>query len=166
MTTVNQWRAAYATYAAALLTVTACAVSGCSDGAGTPSVDGSRAASAASSLAARGGEALASATAAAASELARIKGGVDAKADVRLGSVTVAQGKGKADVPVTAANNGAKPATYTVQVSFRDAGGNLLDAVVVTVPDVPAHGTGRATARSHRDLTGTVKATVDTALRH
>ncbi|MFF3562228.1 hypothetical protein ACFYXS_19530 [Streptomyces sp. NPDC002574] len=164
MTTVNRWRAASATYAAAVLAVMAGALSGCSDGAGTPSVDGSRAASAASSLAARGGEALASATAAAASELARIKGGVNAKADVRLG--TVATSQGKATVPVTATNNGAKPADYTVQVSFRDSGGNLLDAVVVTVPDVPAHGTGRATARSHRDLSGTVEATLDTALRH
>ncbi|MFD3452279.1 hypothetical protein ACFWVC_08860 [Streptomyces sp. NPDC058691] len=167
MTTVNRWRAAHAAYAVAVLTgltVMAYAVSGCSDGVGTPSVDGSRAASAASSLAARGGEALASATAAAASELARIKGGVNAKADVRLGAVTEEQGK--ATVPVTAANNGAKPATYTVQVSFRDSGGNLLDAVVVTVPDVPAHGTARATARSHRDLTGTVKATVEAAVRH
>ncbi|MFJ5213223.1 hypothetical protein ACIP98_00735 [Streptomyces sp. NPDC088354] len=164
MTTVNQWRAASATYAAAVLTVMAAAVSGCSDGAGPPSVNGSRAASAASSLAARGGEALASATAAAASELARIKGGVDAKADVRLGTVSTSQDK--ATVPVTATNNGTKPASYTVQVSFRDSGGNLLDAVVVTVPDVPAHGTARATARSHRDLGGPVRATVDTALRH
>ncbi|MEU6341412.1 hypothetical protein ABZ883_10760 [Streptomyces sp. NPDC046977] len=163
MTPANQWRAMCA---AAVLTVTAGAVSGCSDGSRLPSVDGSRAASAASSLAARGGEALASATAAAASELARVKGGVDAKADVRLGTVATAQGKGRATVPVTATNNGAKPATYTVQVSFRDAGGKLLDAVVVTVPGVPAHGNSHATARSHRDLTGTVRATVDAALRH
>jgi hypothetical protein len=150
--------------AAVVLCATAFATSACSDNGGTPAEKASKAASAASSLVSKGGEAVASATAAAQSQLAKIKNGVNAKSDVGLGPVTI-EGD-KAATEVTATNSGDKQATYTVEVTFRDSSGNLLDAVVVNVTDVAPKTSGKTTARSNRDLTGTVKAQVDRALRH
>ncbi|MDX3096315.1 hypothetical protein PV703_17015 [Streptomyces sp. ME01-24h] len=150
--------------AAVLLSAGALAASACSDNERTPGEKASKAASAASSLVSEGAEAVASATAAAQSQLAKIKGGVNAKDDVALGPVTIEGGK--ATTKVTATNSADKQATYTIEVTFRDANGNLLDAVVVDIADVTPRKSGEATARSHRDLTGTVKAQVDVALRH
>ncbi|WP_431945267.1 hypothetical protein [Actinacidiphila sp. bgisy167] len=150
--------------AAVVLSATALAASACSDGDTTPAEKASKAASAASSLVSEGAEAVASATAAAQSQLAKIKNGVNAKGDVALGPVT--KDGGKAATKVTATNSSDKQATYTVEVTFRDGSGNLLDAVVVNVADVAPQKSGEVTARSHRDLTGTVKAQVDAALRH
>ncbi|MDX3236551.1 hypothetical protein PV392_12835 [Streptomyces sp. ME03-5709C] len=149
---------------AVVLSVGALTASACSDNQGTPGAKASKAASAASSLVSEGAEAVASATAAAQSQLAKIKNGVNAKDDVTLGPVTTEGGKAVAKV--TATNSADKQATYTIEVTFRDANGNLLDAVVVDIADVAPRKSGEATARSHRDLTGTVQAQVDVALRH
>lgn len=141
--------------AVALTTLT-----GCSDDETPSSVS-----SAASSLASKASEALASATAEAARELDEIKGGVDVKSDVRLGS----PGKdadGRATVDVTAANTVDATKSFAVQVDFTDTSGNRLDTVLVTVSDVPAGKTGKATARSNRTLSGQVKAEVARAVRY
>ncbi|MFD8071809.1 FxLYD domain-containing protein [Streptomyces sp. NPDC059718] len=150
--------------AAVVLSAVAFTASACSDNDSTPAEKASKAASAASSLVSEGAEAVASATAAAQSQLAKIKNGVNAKDDVKLDPVTVEGGK--ATTKVTATNSGDKQATYTVEVTFRDASGNLLDAAVVNVADVAPQKSGEATVRSNRDLTGTVKAQVERALRH
>jgi hypothetical protein len=123
-------------------------------------------ASAASSAAATAvASAVASAEAAASSALAKVKGGLNATADVTLGSVTTGS-DGRAQVPVNVANHDSKPRRYTIVVNFKDQSGNLLDVTVLDVPQVAAGGTAHATARSNRDLTGTVTAEVRNALRY
>ncbi|MEV6973379.1 FxLYD domain-containing protein, partial [Kitasatospora sp. NPDC093806] len=107
----------------------------------------------------------ASAEAAASSALADVKGGLDAKADVALGAVTVAA-DGKAEVTLTVTNHGQQANRYVVQVNFTDDGGNLLDATVVTVPDVAAGQQAEAKARSNRGLSNPVKAVVANAVRY
>ncbi|MER6348750.1 hypothetical protein ACWC10_04625 [Streptomyces sp. NPDC001595] len=162
--------------AVVLAAVLAVGVSGCSDGGdGGGSSAASKAASAAesaagevtaaaSSLASEGSAALASATAEVRDQLDSIKGGVDAKDEVRLGSTSVTDDH--ATVTVTARNTADSQKSFAVQVDFKDQSGNLLDAVVVTVSDVAAQGSGTATARSTRSLSGEVKAEVGTALRY
>lgn len=140
------------------------AAAGCSDSDTSPSDAVSKAASAASSVASRGGDVVASATAKAQEELDRVKGGVNAKGDIGLGDV--AKDGDRITVPVTATNSSDSQASYAVQVNFRDSGGNLLDTVVVTVDDVDKGKSRKATARSNRTLTGDVKADVGRALRH
>ncbi len=90
---------------------------------------------------------------------------MDAKADVTLGSVATGS-NGRAEVPVNVTNHDAKPRSYTLVVNFKDQSGNLLDVVVLEVPDVAAGATDHATAQSNRDLTGTVTAEVRNALRN
>ncbi|MFD8259243.1 hypothetical protein ACFV19_09900 [Streptomyces griseoluteus] len=148
----------------ALMVVLAVAVTGCSDG-NSPSGQASKAASAASSLASRASGTVASATAEAKRKLDQVKGGVDAKKDVSVGKVTT----GKGNVPtaeVSAKNTTGEKKSFTVQVNFRDAKGDLQDTVIVNIDDVAAGATGRATARSHRELSGDIRADVGTALRH
>lgn len=148
-------RALAATVAAAALT----GLTGCSDD-DTPASVASRAASVAS----QGADVFASATAEVGEKFDDIKNGVDVKGDVKLGRV-MASG-GRSEVEVTATNTGGSQRSFLVQVNFTDGGGNLLDAVAVTVSDVPAGKSGKATARSNRDLSGAVKAEVDRAVRY
>ncbi|MFG3363666.1 hypothetical protein ACIPWY_08770 [Streptomyces sp. NPDC090032] len=140
------------------------AAAGCSGSDTSPSDAVSKAASAASSVGSRAGDVVASATARAQEELDRVKGGVNAKGDIGLG--TVAKDGDRSTVPVTATNSSGSQASYAVQVNFRDSGGNLLDTVVVTIDDVDKGKSKKATARSNRTLTGDVKADVGRALRH
>ncbi|WP_395573075.1 FxLYD domain-containing protein [Streptomyces sp. BK79] len=147
-------------------------LAGCSDGGGDgdpPSDAGSeaasRAASAASSLASRGSDAVASATAEAGRWLEDIQGGADVKGDVRLGAPGTGT-DGRTTVEVTARNTAGSAKSFAVQVNYTDAGGTLLDTVVVTVPDVPAGESGRATARSSHDLPGEPRAVVARAVRY
>ncbi|SCG05490.1 hypothetical protein GA0115258_128511 [Streptomyces sp. LamerLS-31b] len=125
----------------------------------------SAAASAAASLAARGGDALASASAEAGRRLDEAKGGLNAKDQVSLGAVTL-DGDGRATTTVTARNTASAAKSFAVQVNFTDGGGNLLDVVVLMVKDVAAHGSGHGTARGNRRLHGEVRANVGTALRY
>ncbi|MEU5887944.1 FxLYD domain-containing protein [Streptomyces sp. NPDC047461] len=143
--------------AAALTALTA--LSGCSDD-DTPSSVASRAASVAS----QGADTFASATAEVGERFDDIRNGVDVKGDVRLGTVTASGGR--AEAGVTAANTGGSEKSFLVQVNFTDGDGNLLDTVAVTVSDVPAGRSGKATARSNRDLSDAVKAEVDRAVRY
>ncbi|CAL9505641.1 FxLYD domain-containing protein [Streptomyces sp. enrichment culture] len=149
-------RAALAVPALLLVTV----LTGCSDG-DSPSDAVRKAASAAG----RATEAWSSATAEAGRRFDEIKGGVDAKDAVKLGTPS-AGGDGRATVEVTVRNDSDSAKTFAVQVDFTDKGGNRLDAVVVTVPDVPAGGSGKGTARSNRDLGGEIGAEVGRAVRY
>ncbi|MEU6216252.1 hypothetical protein ABZ845_01820 [Streptomyces sp. NPDC047022] len=148
--------------------VVTCVLSGCSNGGGGASSGASKAASAAASaaasLASQASSALASATAAAGHKLDEIKGGTDAKGDVKLGT-TATDADGRKAVEVTVTNPTSKSRTYAVQVNFR-AGGNLLDTVVVTVSGVAAGASKNGTALSNRKLTGDVKADVARAVRY
>ncbi|WP_457029361.1 hypothetical protein [Kitasatospora sp. P5_F3] len=119
----------------------------------------------ASSATSAAASAAASAEAAASSALASVKGGLDAKDDVTLGGV-VTDSDGKSSVPLTVTNKTSQPYKYTIQISFEDSAGHLLDAAVVTVPEVAAGGTAQATAKSNRNLEGTVTAKVGSALRY
>ncbi|WP_328873064.1 FxLYD domain-containing protein [Streptomyces sp. NBC_00287] len=151
---------------ALLATVLAAGASGCTDddnGAGSDAA--SRAASAASSLASQGSEAVASAAAKAGEALESIKGGVDAKDEVKLGEPGT-DDDGRTTVTVTARNTAGDPKSFAVQVEFRDEDGNLIDMVVVTISDVAANSEGTGTARSTHKLAGSVKAEVGTALRY
>ncbi|MEU9166777.1 hypothetical protein AB0D34_03050 [Streptomyces sp. NPDC048420] len=117
------------------------------------------------SAASRAGDAVASATAEAGRRFDDIKNGVDAEDDVRLGTPATAS-DGRTTVGVTAANSADSAKSYAVQVDFTDGSGKLLDAVVVTVRDVPAGGSGKGTARSTHALSGDVRAKVARAVRY
>lgn len=125
----------------------------------------SAAASIAGGISSSAASAAASAQAAASSAISGIKGGLDAKGDVALGAVSTAS-DGKAEVPITVSNHEQQANRYVVQVNFTDGSGNVLDATVVNVPDVAAGQSAQATARSNRDLTGSVKAVVANAVRY
>ncbi|MFJ9005099.1 FxLYD domain-containing protein [Streptomyces canus] len=148
------------TTAALLTTLALTGLTACSDD-DSPSSVASKVASAAS----RAGEAVSSATAEAGRRFDDIKNGVDAKDDVRLGTPATAS-DGRTTVEVTATNSADSAKSFTVEVDFTDRNGKLLDAVVLTVPDVPAGGTGKGTARSTHDLSGDVRAKVPRAVRH
>ncbi|GHI05817.1 hypothetical protein AQI88_09735 [Streptomyces cellostaticus] len=156
------------TAGAVLAVVVAVGATGCG-GSGSPSGTASKAASAASSaassLASQASEALASASAEARHKLDEVKGGVKAKDDVSLGSVTT-DSDGRASVKVTAKNTDGSARSFAVQVNFTDKDGNLQDVVVVTVKDVAAGASGEGTARSNRKLSGEVRAVVGSALRY
>ncbi|MFH9732913.1 FxLYD domain-containing protein [Streptomyces sp. NPDC017260] len=148
-------------------------LAGCSDGDGSaadvPSEAGSaaasRAASAASSLASRGSDAVASATAEAGRWLEDIQEGADVKDDVELGAPKT-DTDGRTTVRATVDNTADSTKSFAVQVNFTDAGGSLIDTAVVTVSDVPAGESARATARSTHDLSGDVRAVVARAVRY
>ncbi|MER5931751.1 hypothetical protein [Streptomyces sp. NPDC002054] len=158
--------------AGAVLSVVALGAAGCSDGGGSPSAAVSSAAAAVksagealSSAAAEATKAAESAAAVAKDKLAEVKGGVNAKDQVSLGSVAT-DGDGRTTVPVTVRNTDDAAKSFAVQVEFKDESGKLLDTVVVTVSDVPGKGTGQGTARSTHKLSGTVSAQTGTALRY
>ncbi|MFG2573447.1 hypothetical protein [Streptomyces sp. NPDC048481] len=125
---------------------------------------GAQASSAASSLASRASEAYASATAEVNRRFDEIKGGVDAEDDVKLGTPGI--DGDHATVEVTAANSAGSTKSFAVQVDFEDSGGNRVDTVLVTVSDVPAGKTGKATARSNRKLSGQVRTEAVRAVRY
>ncbi|MET8646392.1 hypothetical protein [Streptomyces sp. NPDC004675] len=155
---------------AAIVVAAAAVLSGCSDGgaSGTASQAASaatKAASAAASAASEAGAALASASTEAGRKLDRIKGGAHAKADVKLGATADGSGGHKA-APVTVTNPTSESRTYAVQVNFKNTKGDLLDTVVVTVPDVPGGGSKNATALSNRELSGAVTTSVARAVRY
>ncbi|OKI14334.1 hypothetical protein A6A07_12585 [Streptomyces sp. CB03911] len=109
--------------------------------------------------------AAASAEAAASSALASVKGGLEAQGDVTTGDVTT-DSQGRAQVQLTVKNGQSQSYRYSVQVNFTDQSGNVLDATVVSVPEVAAGQSGQATAVSNRDLSGDVKAVVVRAVRY
>ncbi|WP_406178443.1 FxLYD domain-containing protein [Streptomyces canus] len=148
------------TTAALLTTLALTGLTACSDD-DSPSSVASKVASAAS----RAGEAVSSATAEAGRRFDDIKNGADARDDVRLGTPATAS-DGRTTVEVTATNSADSAKSFTVEVDFTDRNGKLLDAVVLTVSDVPAGGTGKGTARSTHDLSGDVQAKVPRAVRH
>ncbi|WP_405526209.1 FxLYD domain-containing protein [Streptomyces canus] len=148
------------TTAALLTTLALTGLTACADD-DSPSSVASKVASAAS----RAGEAVSSATAEAGRRFDDIKNGVDARDDVRLGTPATAS-DGRTTVEVTATNSADSAKSFTVEVDFTDQDGKLLDAVVLTVSDVPAGGTGKGTARSTHDLSGDVRAKVPRAVRH
>lgn len=163
------YRSAHWTTTAAALTavVALTALTGCSDDDTPSSVVSkgeSAARSVASSVASQATEAFASATAEAGRRLDEIKGGVNAKNSVKLG--TPATDGDRTTVEVTAHNTADSEKSFAVQVNFTDQSGKLLDAVVVTVSDVPAGDSGKGTARSNRQLSGEVKAEVARAVRY
>ncbi|MDH6710553.1 phage tail sheath gpL-like [Kitasatospora sp. MAA19] len=135
----------------------------------------SAAASAASALASAAGgagsvissaEARASAAVSAASSaVAGIKGGLDAKGDVSVGAVSTGP-DGKAQVELTVTNHGQQSYRYVIQINFTDDSGKLQDATAVTVQDVAGGKSAQATARSNRDLSGSLKAVVANAVRY
>ncbi|GLW50579.1 hypothetical protein Stsp02_62400 [Streptomyces sp. NBRC 14336] len=128
------------------------ALTSCSDD-DTPSSVVSRAQSAAESLASEADR-----------RFQDVKNGVNAKDEVTLG--TPSTSGGKAEVKLTAENTADSTKSFLVQIDFTDQNDNRLDTTVVTVPDVAAGATKDATARSHRDLSGDVKATVARAVRY
>jgi hypothetical protein len=109
--------------------------------------------------------AAASAEAAASSAIAGVKGGLEAQGDVTTGNVTT-DSQGRAQVQLTVKNGQSQSYRYSVQVNFTDQSGNVLDAVVVSVPEVAAGQSAQATAVSNRDLSGDVKAVVVRAVRY
>ncbi|GGR73752.1 hypothetical protein GCM10010269_10870 [Streptomyces humidus] len=125
---------------------------------------GSEATAAASSLASQASKAYESATAEANRLFDEIKGGIDVKNDVKLG--TPGSDGDRTTVEVSAVNKAGSTKSFAVQVDFEDSGGNWLDTVFVTLSDVPAGKTGKATARSNRKLSGEVKAVVARAVRY
>jgi hypothetical protein len=155
---MTRWTTAALVTALALTGLTG--LTACSD-ENSPSSVASKVASAAS----RAGDAVSSATAEAGRRFDDIKNGVDAKADIRLGTPATAS-DGRTTVAVTATNSADSSKSFAVQVDFTDKNGKLLDAVVVTVPDVPAGGSGKGTARSTHDLSGDVRAKVSRAVRY
>ncbi|PWI16825.1 hypothetical protein DI272_23650 [Streptomyces sp. Act143] len=159
MTGYRTYRAPTAVVAlAALAALTS--LTGCSDD-DTPSSVASKAASVAS----RATDVYASATAAAGEKFDEVKSGVDVKDDVTLGAPDTGS-DGRTTVEVTVRNTAGSQKSFLVQVNFKDGGGDLADAVAVTVSDVPAGGTKKATARSNRDLSGDGTTEVARAVRY
>ncbi|MFJ2861505.1 hypothetical protein [Kitasatospora sp. NPDC087314] len=175
-----------AAWALAVAVVGAAALAGCSSSGGSAGTaassaaaaieqGASAAASAASALASAAGgagavissaEARASAAVSAASSaVAGIKGGLDAKGDVSVGAVGTGP-DGKAQVELTVTNRGQQSYRYVIQINFTDDSGKLQDATAVTVQDVAAGKSAQATARSNRDLSGSLKAAVANAVRY
>jgi hypothetical protein len=150
------------TTAALLTTLALTGLTACSD-EDSPSSVASKVASAAS----RAGDAVSSATAEAGRRFDDIKNGVDAKDDVRLGTpATATASDGRTEAGITVTNSADSARTFAVEVDFTDENGKLLDAVVVTVSDVPAGGSGKGTARSTHDLSDQVRAKVSRAVRY
>ncbi|MGW4706043.1 hypothetical protein [Streptomyces sp. NPDC004285] len=116
----------------------------------------------------KAGDIVSSATAAVASaaqeKMNEVKDGVNAGADVSAGP-TSADGD-RTVATITATNPKDKNADYTIMVDFRDADGNLLDAVVLNIDGVEPGKSKTGTARSNRTLSGTPKAEIAQALRH
>ncbi|PNG16763.1 hypothetical protein [Streptomyces cahuitamycinicus] len=149
--------------AAAALTLSA-ALAGCG-GDGSPADAASKAESAVESIASEAGEAVESASAEAQQRLDDIQGGADVKGDVTAGTpVTGSDGRVRTDVTVRNTDDSAR--SFAVQVDFRNAGGQLVDTVIVTVEHVQAGQSATATARSTHDLSGEVRTEVARAVRY
>ncbi|MES4903935.1 MULTISPECIES: hypothetical protein [unclassified Streptomyces] len=138
--------------AGSLVAATALVAVGCSGGGS-------------SSPASKVSKAIVSATASAKAELDKIKNGVKAKGDVKAGAVSIAQ-DGHAVAPITVTNKKDNAAKYAVEVNFRDAKGSLLDVTVLTVSSVQPRSSKKATARSHRKLSGHLTAQIGAAVRY
>ncbi|MEV6757378.1 FxLYD domain-containing protein [Streptomyces sp. NPDC051214] len=119
----------------------------------------------AASATAKAGEAVSSATEAAASKMAEVKDGADAKGDVKVEGPTKSEDN-RTTAEITATNPKDKKADYTISVHFRDGDGNLLDTAVLNITDVEPGKSKSGTARSNRSLSGTPKAEISRALRH
>ncbi|MEU3603518.1 hypothetical protein ABZ714_33145 [Streptomyces sp. NPDC006798] len=163
------WRRPALSAAVAALTAGALAmgVTSCDSDSSPSSVvsdAASAAASAAASVGAEATAAIASATSAAGDKLDQIQDGVNVKDDVTLAAPATKDGYSTVDVTVRNTADSAK--SFGVKVDYKDASGNLLDTVVVTISDVPANGTKSATAKSNRKLTGDVRTDVSQALRY
>ncbi|MFE1270387.1 hypothetical protein [Streptomyces sp. NPDC058758] len=139
---------------------------GCSDDGDNP-VSGavSEAASAVASAAEGVTDAASEAADKAERQVAEVKDGVDAKDEVELGDPAT-DSDGRTTVPVTVRNTDDKTRSFAIQVRFEDGDGKLLDAVVLTISDVPAGKPGDGTARSTHKLSGTVTPSVTSALRY
>ena len=138
----------------------------CGDDSGEPSSSAASQASSALSVAASSAaEAVQSATAAAASRLEKLKNGIDAAHDVKIGSTSTDSRTGLTTAEITATNGTSDAADYAIPVFFRDEDGNVIDAAVVSIKNVGACGTAKAIARSNRKLSGKVKAEVGSTLR-
>ncbi|CAM5480468.1 hypothetical protein ACFUV2_05115 [Streptomyces pilosus] len=155
MTAPSRRAAAGAAALTALLVGGAAGCTGGEDGA-EPSV---------SSAASRATGAWESATAEAGRRFEDFTRNLDAKDDVTLGSPDV-PASGRASVGVTVRNTDDSARSFLVQIDFRDAGGDLVDVALVTVDDVPAGESARATARSTHDLPSDARPEVARAVRH
>ncbi|MEV4936522.1 hypothetical protein [Streptomyces zaomyceticus] len=93
-----------------------------------------------------------------------VKDGVNATGDVAAGPTSTDGDRTVAQI--TATNPKDQNADYTVMVTFRDAEGNFLDSVVLSIDGVPPGESKSGTARSNRTLSGGTKAEIAQALRH
>ncbi|MEV8594279.1 hypothetical protein [Streptomyces sp. NPDC052012] len=119
----------------------------------------------ASSLASRATEGWASATAEAGRRFDEFTQGFDVKKDVRVGSpATAADGRTTAEVTVRNTTDSAR--SFLVEVHFTDPDERLLDVTFLTVDDVPAGESAKATARSTHDLSGDIRTEVARAVRY
>ncbi|MFD8233307.1 FxLYD domain-containing protein [Streptomyces sp. NPDC059696] len=139
-------------------------LAGCSD-YDSPSDTARKAESAVGSIASQASEAVESATAEAGRRLDDIQGGVDVKNDVTTGP-PVTESDGRVRTEVTARNTDDSTRSFAVQVDFRDADGQLVDTVIVTVDHVQPGHSATATARSTHDLSGTPRPEVTRAVRY
>ncbi|MFJ5997038.1 hypothetical protein [Streptomyces sp. NPDC092370] len=152
-----------ATAGAALALALSAVLAGCGDE--SPADTARKAESAVGSIASEASEAVESATAEAGHRLDAIQGGTDVKDDVRTGP-TATGTDGRVRTEVTVRNTDDASRSFAVQVAFRDAGGRLVDTVIVTVDHVRAGYSATATARSTHDLPGKIRAEVARALRY
>jgi hypothetical protein len=152
-----------ATGGAASALALAAVLTGC--GGDGPADTARKAESAVGSIASQASEAVESAAAEAERRLDGIRGGIDVKGDVKVGTPAVgADGRARAQVTVDNTDDSAR--SFAVQVDFTDAGGRLTDTVIVTVEHVQAGDSATATARSTHDLSGEVRAEVARAVRY
>lgn len=119
----------------------------------------------ASSLASRATEGWASATEEAGRRFDEFTQGLDVKKDISLGSPAVAS-DGRTTVEVTVRNTTDSTRSFLIEVHFTGPDGKLLDVTFLTVDDVPANQSKKATARSSHDLSGEVHAEVERAVRY
>ncbi|MFE6197066.1 hypothetical protein [Streptomyces sp. NPDC057838] len=159
----HRTRGAAAGAAAALALTLTAALTGC--GGDSPADTARKAESAVGSIASQASGAVESAAAEAERRLGDIQDGADAKDDVRAGPpVTGSDGRIRSEVTVRNTDDSAR--SFAVQVDFRDAGGQLVDTVIVTVDQVQAGQSATATARSTHDLSGDVRTDVARAVRY
>ncbi|WP_435975150.1 hypothetical protein [Streptomyces sp. Qhu_M48] len=97
-------------------------------------------------------------------KMSEIKDGVNATGDVTAGATGTDGDRTVAEI--TATNPKDANADYTILVTFRDADGNFLDSVVLSIDGVAPGASKTGTARSTRTLSGEPKAEIGQALRH
>ncbi|MFJ7340846.1 hypothetical protein ACIQU3_11200 [Streptomyces sp. NPDC101110] len=153
-----------ATGGAALALGLSAVLAGCG-GDDSPSDTARKAESAVGSIASEASEAVESATAEAGRRLDDIQDGIDVKKDVTTGP-PVTGSDGRVRTEVTARNTDDSTRSFAVQVDFRDADGQLVDTVIVTVDHVQAGHSATATARSTHDLSGEPRTEVARAVRY